>query len=178
MCSRSMLQHAAAPIFLSSCVCLPCLPAPALFAQETFCLPHVSPVCFYLSCHESVICTNNMQSTVNTKHTTFPSDGIKRNKETTRSTNSAQQCCACCLLHVSSISHRSVGTHMCRLKHAAACRSMPQHAAAQEIFPRDRTCLHRGTRCFCACVGGSVACAWDRVQPESLQSTSRPIVYF
>ena len=28
--------------------------------------------------------------------------------------NSAQQCCACCLLHVSSICHRSVGTHMCR----------------------------------------------------------------
>ena len=24
-------------------------------------------------------------------------------------------------------SHRSVGTHMCRQKHAAACRSMPQH---------------------------------------------------
>ena len=58
---RSMPQH---PIFLSSCVCLP--------ARETFCLPHVSPVCFYLSCHESVICTNNIQSTVNTKHTTFP----------------------------------------------------------------------------------------------------------
>ena len=62
-------QHAAASNFLSSCVCLP---APALFARETFCLPHVSPVCFYLSCHESVICTNNIQSTVNTKHTTFP----------------------------------------------------------------------------------------------------------
>ena len=30
---------------------------------------------------------------------------------------------------------------MCRLKHAAACRSMPQHAAAQEIFLRDRTSL-------------------------------------
>ena len=28
--------------------------------------------------------------------------------------NSAQQCCACCLLFVSSISHRCVGTHMCR----------------------------------------------------------------
>ena len=62
-------QHAAASNFLSSCVCLP---APALLAQVTFCLPHVSPVCFYLSCHESVICTNNIQSTVNTKHTTFP----------------------------------------------------------------------------------------------------------
>ena len=66
---RSMPQHAAASNFLSSCVCLP---APALFARETICLPHVSPVCFYLSCHESVICTNNIQSTVNTKHTTFP----------------------------------------------------------------------------------------------------------
>ena len=62
----SMPQHAAASNFLSSCVCLP---APALLAWE---LPHVSPVCFYLSCHESVICTNNIQSTVNTKHTTFP----------------------------------------------------------------------------------------------------------
>ena len=61
-----MPQHAAASNFLSSCVCLP---VPALFARETFCLPHVSPVCFYLSCHESVICTNNIQSTVNTKHT-------------------------------------------------------------------------------------------------------------
>ena len=57
------------PDRLCSCVCLP---AAALLAQETFCLPHVSPVCFYLSCHESVICTNNIQSTVNTKHTTFP----------------------------------------------------------------------------------------------------------
>ena len=26
-------------------------------------------------------------------------------------------------------------------QHAAACRSMLQHAAAQEIFPRDRTSL-------------------------------------
>ena len=65
----SMPRHAAASNFLSSCACLP---APALLARETFCLPHVSPVCFYLSCHESVICTNNIQSTVNTKHTTFP----------------------------------------------------------------------------------------------------------
>ena len=62
----SMPQHAAASNFLSSCVWLP---VPALFARETFCLPHVSPVCFHLSCHESVICTNNIQSTVNTKHT-------------------------------------------------------------------------------------------------------------
>ena len=29
-------------------------------------------------------------------------------------------------------------------QHAAACRSMPQRAAAQEIFPRDRTCLAPG----------------------------------
>ena len=105
-CKRSMPQHpflelhigvwkhAAASNVLSSCVCLP---APALFARETFCLPHVSPVCFYLSCHESVICTNNIQSTVQL-------DVI----------NSAQQCCACCLLFVSPISHRCVGTHMCR----------------------------------------------------------------
>ena len=34
--------------------------------------------------------------------------------------NSAQQCCACCLLFVSSISHRCVGT-------TCAGRSMPQH---------------------------------------------------
>ena len=59
-------KHAAASNFLSSCVCLP---VPALSARETFCLPRVSPVCFYLSCHESVICTNNIQSTANTKHT-------------------------------------------------------------------------------------------------------------
>ena len=42
-------------------------------------------------------------------------------------------------------SYRSVGTHMCRQKHAAACRSVPQHAAAQEIFPRDRTSLLEAT---------------------------------
>ena len=35
--------------------CLPCLSAPTVFARETFCLPHVSPVCLYLCCHESVI---------------------------------------------------------------------------------------------------------------------------
>ena len=64
-----MPQHAAASNVLDLCVCLP---APALFARETFCLPHVSPVCYHLSCHESVICTNNIQSTVGTKHTTFP----------------------------------------------------------------------------------------------------------
>ena len=40
--------------------CLPCLSAPTVFARETFCLPHVSPVCLYLCCHESVICTNSM----------------------------------------------------------------------------------------------------------------------
>ena len=45
--------------------CLPCLSAPTVFARETFCLPHVSPVCLYLCCHESVMCTNNMQSRVN-----------------------------------------------------------------------------------------------------------------
>ena len=43
-----------------------CLSAPALLARETFCLPHVSPVCF------SCLVMNNIQSTVNTKHTTFP----------------------------------------------------------------------------------------------------------
>ena len=49
---------------LSACSCSACtgdiLPAP--------CLPSL----FLLSCHESVICTNNIQSTVNTKRTTFP----------------------------------------------------------------------------------------------------------
>ena len=63
---RNMPQHAAASNFLSSCVWLP---VAAVFARETFCLPHVFPVCFYLSCHELVICTNNIQSTINTKHT-------------------------------------------------------------------------------------------------------------
>ena len=71
--------------------CLPCLSAPTVFAWETVCLPHVSPVCLYLCCHESVICTNNMQSRVNTNHTTSQSDGIKRNKETTRSTSDCQK---------------------------------------------------------------------------------------
>ena len=33
-------------------------------------------------------------------------------------------------------SHRSVGTHMCR----------PKHAAAQETFPRDRSSLHATPR--------------------------------
>ena len=62
-------NHAAA---CRSIQCFEFMCLSALLAQETFCLPHVSPVCFYFSCHESVICTNNIQSTVNTKHTTFP----------------------------------------------------------------------------------------------------------
>ena len=62
---RSMPQHDAASNFLSSCVCLP---VPALFAQETFCLPHVSPVCFIclVMSQSSAPTTSSQQSTPST----------------------------------------------------------------------------------------------------------------
>ena len=60
-----MPQHATASNFLSSCVCLP---APALLAQETFCLPHISPVCFYclVMSQSSAPTTSSQQSTPST----------------------------------------------------------------------------------------------------------------
>ena len=47
-----------------------------------------------------------------------------------------------------SISHRSVGTHMCRQKHAAACRSMPQH----KKFSRGTALAWRPDPGACSCV--------------------------
>ena len=166
---RSSLFWCIGKVLGTTSACLPCLSAPALFARETFCLPHVSPVCFYLSCHESVICTNNRQSRVNTKHTRHlrltdaSGEGrpgkiycnlcatwwSSKGAVLVKVIDLAQQCCACCLLRVSSIPHRSVGTHMCRQKHAAACRSVPQH---KKFF--------RGTALAClrpTSTGGGVA---------------------
>ena len=65
--------------------------------------------------------------------------------------------------------HRSVGTHKCRLKHAAACRSMPQHAAAQEIFPRDRTSLVVTFPLFFSSV--QTVISWRSVFHQSRQSS-------
>ena len=45
------------------------------------------------------------------------------------------------------------------LKHAAACRSVPQHAAAQEIFPWDRTSLLVTSTLSSLCNLGFCECA-------------------
>ena len=82
----------------------------------------------------------------------------KRNKETTRSTTDCLQwaivegigLAGCQEMHC--FVFRFGCCHLCSflenwvpttngLKHAAACRSMPQHAAARQIFLGDRWCL-------------------------------------
>uniref|UniRef100_A0A6T2K689 Uncharacterized protein n=1 Tax=Eutreptiella gymnastica TaxID=73025 RepID=A0A6T2K689_9EUGL len=62
-----VLKHAAACrgtknfalfIVIDNCLSAPSAPS-ALFAWETFCLTHIPPVLYYLSCHERVNSTIN-----------------------------------------------------------------------------------------------------------------------
>jgi hypothetical protein len=128
-----VLKHAAACrgtknfalfIVIDNCLSAPSAPS-ALFAWETFCLTHIPPVLYYLSCHERV------NSTIN--YTTDDPDGESDQFGST----------AWCML---SLVCEFRFPLMPRYPHVQveACRSMPQHAAAQDFFPRDCTCLTAG----------------------------------